>query len=142
MSLPARKFQPVHEPERLPSRRPVRTVPPSSHRNRVRSSRASGRRRVHVGFVIFASVVLTLMVAGVVAMNALLDQRTFQITALQRDVSSLQGRDRALVEQAAALDAPGRLGTWARSHGLVMPEQGAVVILDVPGQGPATGGRP
>jgi 2-polyprenyl-6-methoxyphenol hydroxylase-like FAD-dependent oxidoreductase len=87
-------------------------------------------------------VVLTLMVAGIVALTALLDQRTFQITALQQQVSSFQSRDRVLTEQAAALDAPGRIGIWARRHGLAAPPQGAVVILDVPGQGPASGGRP
>jgi hypothetical protein len=140
MSQPARKLNAPSRtgpPARRPSSAPVRKAGSSEgSANR----RSPAKRRVHFGFAIFAALVIALMIGGVVAMNAMLDQRAFRISALQQQVSDLQTRGALLTEQAAALDAPGRLGEWARTHGLTMPPQGDVVILGASPRASSGGG--
>jgi cell division protein FtsL len=138
--VPARK--PSREPARKPSPEPARRAaagrPPAAPRS---NRHAVGKsRRVHLGFAIFSAVAIVAMIGGVVAMNAMLDQRAFRITALQQQVSGLQVRGRVLTEQAAALEAPGRIAEWAGAHGLVMTPQGAVVVLGSTSQRPSASG--
>ena len=80
-------------------------------------------------------LVVTVLIVGVVTLNALLAQTAFQMQAEQDRVETLQRDAVLLTEQAARLSSPGVVATWARRHDMVTPAPGEVHILRVPGSG-------
>ena len=80
-------------------------------------------------------LVVTVLIVGVVTLNALLAQTAFQMQAEQDRVETLQRDGVLLTEQAARLSSPVVVATWARRHDMVTPAPGEVHILRVPGSG-------
>jgi hypothetical protein len=80
-------------------------------------------------------VVVTVLIVGVVTLNALLAQAAFQMRAEQDRVQTLQRETVRLTDEAARLSSPGVVATWARQHDMVTPAPGEVHILRVPGSG-------
>ena len=77
-------------------------------------------------FASFMCLVVTVLIVGVVTLNALLAQTAFQMQAEQDRVATLQ-RDAVLpTEQAARLSSPVVVATWARRprHGDAGPRRG------------------
>ena len=52
---------------------------------------------------------------------------------MTEQVRVLTDERRTLVNDVARLSSPSRIGTWARGAGLVHPESGDVVVLQVDG---------
>lgn len=129
MSAPARSMQaPAHRPA-LPQRpRPTNKVQPA------RPTHVSAGRRVkprhRIGFALFASTLVGLMVFGLVAMNALLAQSSFYIGDLSKRVDALSQEHLRLTREAATLSAPDRIASWAHRHGMRPPDE--IHILHVP----------
>jgi cell division protein FtsL len=93
-----------------------------------------------MAFLLFSGAVVSILVMGLVALNALLVQTTYRMQAVQQNVQDLSDRHVQLEEAAASLSSPERVAAWAARHQMVMPEPGATVILRVPGNGWGTGG--
>jgi len=109
-----------------------------SHKRAPRSRTAvpaPRRVRHHVGFAVFASLLIGGMVIGLVTLNALLAQTSFRIDDLQTKLDGLADRHTVLTRQAAHLSAPGRIADWARRNGMRLPDD--IEFLHVP----ATAGR-
>lgn len=111
-TLPARKPRPAPA---VPSRRPA-------PQRKATPSRRS-RSRHHVGFAILAGTILTLMVIGIVTLNALLAQASFRLQALETRITGLSERRLTLELEVARLSSPGRIAEWASVHGMELPEQ-------------------
>jgi hypothetical protein len=80
-------------------------------------------------------VVVTVLIVGVVTLNALLAQAAFQMQASQDRVQTLQRETVRLTDEAARRSSPVVVATWARRHDMVTPAPGEVHILRVPGSG-------
>jgi hypothetical protein len=106
-------------------------VGPAERVARTNGLAAAKRKRHHLGFVLFASVVLGLLVLGLVTLNAFVAQSSFRIDHLQARVDAQAQRYQALERQAARLSAPGRIAAWARRHAMRSPED--ISVLHVPG---------
>ena len=122
-------------------RAPGRPRRPAEQRPRTRSNAASAspaartsarRVRHHVGFTVFASVVIGAMVVGLVALNAVLAQTSFRIDDLDAKLADLTDRNTVLTRQVADRSAPGRIADWAARHGMRLPDD--IHILLVPGR--------
>jgi len=85
---------------------------------------------------VFAGVVVTLLVVGIVAVNALLAQTAFHMREAEARDADLRRATVQLTEEAARLSSPAVVATWARRHGMVTPPAGSVHVLQVPGSGP------
>lgn len=126
MSVPVPRATPSSAPEPFPSgeapgrSRPVR--PPSREAAPAPAITTRRRRRHHVGFAIFATVVLGSMVLGIVSLNALLAQQSFRIDEAERRIEALQTEYLDLVHEQARLSAPGRIAAWARRNGMRLPD--------------------
>jgi cell division protein FtsL len=83
---------------------------------------APRRKRHHVGFAIFATVVVGSMVLGIVTLNALLAQQSFRIDEAERRIDALETEQLDLVHEQARLSAPGRIAAWARRNGMRLPD--------------------
>jgi hypothetical protein len=90
---------------------------------------------VHLGFLAFAGVVVTVLVVGVVALNALVAQTAFHMRAAEDTLSDLRRTGVQLTDDAARLSSPVVVAAWARHHQMVTPAAGEVHILRVPGSG-------
>ena len=78
------------------------------------------------------------MVLGLVALNALLAQTSFKIDDLQERVEKLSQSYDQRAYEAARLAAPRRI--WQAAHDLgLMPPEGGVQVLPVPGPGSKVG---
>lgn len=137
MSVPARQI-PLRAPhpgvpERrpIPERRPSPQGRPSAPAQRARRS----RRRVHMGFLALTGVVATVLIVGVVALNAFLAQAAFQMRSAEGRLEELRRDQLRLTDQAARLSSPVLVAAWARQHGMVTPASGEIHILRVPGSG-------
>ena len=142
MSLPAREAerwitpapQPTHRravaPARAPATRPPIPNPPHPHRR--------GRRGHHPAFWVFAAVVVSAMVVGLVSVNAMRVDAAYRTRSVAEQVRLLTDERRTLVNDVARLSSPSRIGTWANRQGLVSPAAGDVVILQVPGTSGST----
>jgi cell division protein FtsL len=147
VSQPARRLV---EPSAAPSRRPSTPTTPRSAlpartpaarpRANPPQPRARARRGHHPVFWLFAGGVVSVLVMGLVAVNALLVQTTYRMQSVQAQVKTLSDRHVQLQEEAASLSSPQRVADWAREHQMVMPGPGATVILRVPGNGWGSGG--
>jgi cell division protein FtsL len=98
---------------------------------------AARRKRHHLGFVLFAAVVVGLLVLGLVTLNAFVAQSSFRIDHLHARVDEQSQRYLSLERQAAHLSAPGRIAAWAGRHAMRTPDE--ISVLHVPG--PRDAGR-
>lgn len=128
MSLPARRAMPSAAPEPFPvgdapERRPAeRSTRPSGRGAAAPATTTRRRRKHHLGFAVFAAVVLGSMVLGIVSLNALLAQQSFRIDDAERRIEALQTERLDLVHEQARLSAPGRIAGWARRNGMRLPD--------------------
>lgn len=133
MSVPARRASaPAPSPTPRPAPRPTPRTPKPVSTPAIQRQR---RPAFHPGFLLFATVVLTLLVTGVVVLNVLLAQQAFQVRTLRASITSQQSKGVTLTERVAALSAPDRVQEWAVAHGMVTPPD--VFVLPVRG---ASGG--
>ena len=93
---------------------------------------AARRKRHHLGFVLFAAVVVGLLVLGLVTLNAFVAQSSFRIDHLQARVDEQSQRYLALERQAAHLSAPGRIAAWAGRHDMRTPDEISVLHVSRP----------
>jgi cell division protein FtsL len=144
---------PVHAPVA-----PRRTAPtggrPAERVVRTNGAAAAKRKRHHLGFVLFAAVVVGLLVLGLVTLNAFVAQSSFRIDHLRARVDEQSQRYQALERQAAHLSAPGRIAAWALRHAMRTPEDISVLHVSGPhssaqasgprvaGAGGASAGKP
>ena len=138
MSLPARQM-PAPSPRPTPARAPAPTRAPAPSRapapGRAPTPRVRRRPRVHMGFIALSGVLITALVVGLVALNAVLAQTAFHMNAAQEHLSDLRRANVRLTEEAARLSSPEVVATWARRHRMVTPAVGEVHVLHVPGSG-------
>ena len=142
MSLPAREAegwstptpQPIRRravaPARAPATRPPIPNPPHPHRR--------ARRGHPPAFWVFAGVVVSAMVVGLVSLNAMRIDAAYKTRLVTEQVRLLTDERRTLVNDVARLSSPSRIGSWAHGQGLVSPAAGDVVILQVPGTSGST----
>jgi hypothetical protein len=139
MSLPAREAERwistppeptprrAINPARPPATRPPVPNPPRPHRRT--------RRGHHTAFWVFTAMILSLLVVGLVSVNAMRVDAAYRSRSLGEQVRILRDEQRTLMNDVAHLSSPSRVGTWAHRRGLVHPAAGDVVILQVPGAG-------
>jgi cell division protein FtsL len=134
MSVPARTLTPsavpAPQPHREPSARPVAARPRPST---VAQTRPRARHWRHPAFFLFAGVVVSVMVMGLVALNAMLVQTTYRMQTVRQQVFDLSEEQIQLTDQVASLSSPESVARWAHLNGLTMPEPGDTIILPVPG---------
>lgn len=130
MSVPARRVV-DHAPELRPAER--RTAPRPSLPRAVPERHP--RRGLHARYLVFTGVVVSALIVGVVALNALLAQAAFGTRAAQARLDVLRSEQVRLIEEAARSSSPVVVATWARRHGMVTPGPGEVHVLRVPGTG-------
>jgi hypothetical protein len=101
------------------------------------STPPQGRRRPRRGhctaFWLLAAALVSAMVIGLVAVNALSVQTTYHMHQYQQEVSDLAAQQIELTDRIAALSAPGRVAAWALANGMQVPGPGDTVVLRVPG---------
>ncbi|MGH2724199.1 MAG: hypothetical protein ACRDI0_08010 [Actinomycetota bacterium] len=124
MAVPARHVRPA--PARRPPA-PRRGARPSSA-GRVPARPA--RRRRWVPFLVVSAVMVGSMVMGLVSMQALVAQRSFDVQDLEQRAGELATDYTYLRRELAELSNPGRIEAAARKAGLVLQEQ--VEVLEVP----------
>ena len=117
-------------PATRPLARPRRSSPPL----RVVKAPSVGRRRAR--FVIAAGAVTAVLLFGVVTLQALVSQQSFDIQRAQNRVTELRQRADDLHLQVAGLSAPERIAKEAARLGMVLPEE--VHALSLPAARPAT----
>lgn len=88
-----------------------------------------------MGFLALTGVVVTMLIVGVVALNAFLAQAAFQMRSAEGRLEELRGDQLRLTDQAARLSSPVLVAAWARQHDMVTPAPGEIHILRVPGSG-------
>jgi len=142
MSVPARAIgssaQPAAEPQPQRAPKPTRAPAPRPGAPRPRTSTAAkpkplARRWRHPAFFLFAGFVVSVMVMGLVALNAMLVQTTYGMQTVRQQVVDLSGQQVQLKDQVASLSSPENVAKWARVHQLTMPAPGDTIILPVPG---------
>jgi cell division protein FtsL len=84
-------------------------------------------------FWCFTAGLLSVLLLGLVALNALLIQTTYRVQDVQQQVRDLADHQVRLSNDAAELSSPKRVADWAASQGMAMPRPGDTVILRVPG---------
>jgi hypothetical protein len=141
VSVPARQAA-VPAPELRPAERRAgprpsvaRAPAPARAPRRDPGPRRRPRRRVHAGYLVFTGVVVSALIVGVVALNALLAQAAFGTRAAQARLDVLRSEQVRLIDEAARSSSPVVVATWARRHGMVTPRPGEVHVLRVPGTG-------
>jgi cell division protein FtsL len=134
MSVPARTLPtpaPRTEPRRsrggaAPGRRPRSGIPEAP-----RGATATLRRaKHHLGFALFASTLVGLMVLAIVVLQVLLAQQSFRIDEAEQRVDVLAQERLQLMTEQATLSAPGRIAGWASRHGMRLPDD--IRILRAP----------
>lgn len=90
-------------------------------------------------FWLFSAGIVSVLIVGFVAVNALLVQTTYEMQSVSVQVQSLADQQVVLTNEAATLSSPERVAGWARTTGFEMPRPGDTVILRVPG---VLGGAP
>ena len=145
MSVPARALPAPGLPLRRPApagpdRRPLQ--PPSEEPRPSRpaspSRRAAARPRtsgVHLGFAVFAGLVVAGLLIVLVSLQVMLAQTSFHATELHARIAELSDRYEVMAAQAAQLSAPGRIAEWAATHGMVQADGSHTVILHIRGRG-------
>jgi cell division protein FtsL len=132
VSVPARSL-PLPAPAPRP-RRPAAPAPARTPGARTKATARPARRGLrHPTFLLFAAVVVSVMVMGLVALNALLVQTTYRMQTIRQEVSDLSDQQVQLTDQVARKSSPETVAKWARLHGMTTPLPGDTVILPVPG---------
>ena len=139
MSLPAPKVEgrPIATGtparHRTPPARPSTSSSGSSSASRGlgRGLGRSARPRFHMTFMVFSAAVVSLLVIGVVSLNALLVQTEYEIRSAQQQATRMLAEHEALVNEVARLSSPAKVASWARRQGMVVPRD--AVILPIPG---------
>ena len=104
--------------------RPLRSGAP-------RATPAIKRRNRHqLGFALFASTLVGLMVFAIVVVHVLLAQQSFRIDEAERRLEAIGQYHLELVRERATLSAPGRIAVWANRHGMRLPDD--IRILRAP----------
>lgn len=157
MSAPARKIQeppvrpvsvrtkpaPTRSPKPAPTKTPSRSAPSvrtTAARPRPTSPpqpRVRARRGFHLAFWIFSASVISLIVVGIVALNAMVVNTTYRMESAQQTLDDLQEQQKSLSIVVAERSAPSSIAEWAATQRLVRPNPQDVVVLKVPGAGPA-----
>jgi hypothetical protein len=129
MSTPARKLDPPKDRRpRTPTRHPAEADPRTA-RPATPPKRAAHKKH-HLGFAIFASTIVGLMVFAIVVLHVLLAQQSFRIDAAEARVDLLTQERLELVTEQATLSAPRRIAVWAARHGMRLPDD--IRILRAP----------
>lgn len=117
---------------RSPAPRPPRRTRPPSRRLRVVGTTAPRRSLGGVLCAVVAGFVLVTGIIGIVALNALAAEASFQAMELEEHISDLTLRHDNLVAEVAMLEAPARVREVATTRlGLIDPAQpGFLVIPD------------
>jgi len=110
---------------RTTAARPRPTSPPQP--------RVRARRGLHFAFWIFSAGVISVIVVGIVALNAMVVNTTYRIESAQQTLGDLQTQQKSLSTEVARLSSPSRIAEWAATRQMVMPDD--VVILRVEGAG-------
>jgi cell division protein FtsL len=134
MSVPARTLRsPAPQPTRAPQ--PAREPSPRPRPSTAPQTRARTRTRRwhHPAFFLFAGIVVSVLVMGVVALNAMLVQTTYRMQTVRQQVVDLSQQQVQLADQVASLSSPENVARWAKLHGLTMPKPGDTIILPVRG---------
>ena len=95
--------------------------------------RVRARRGFHLTFWIFSAVVISAIVVGIVALNAMVVNTTYRIESGQQTLGDLQTQQKSLSTEVARLSSPSRIAEWAAAQRMVTPAD--VVILRVAGVG-------
>jgi cell division protein FtsL len=155
VSAPARKLQerpvrptsvrtkpaPTPSTEPAPTKTPIRSAPSvrtTAARPRPTSPpqpRVRARRGFHLAFWVFSASVISMIVVGIVALNAMVVNTTYRMETAQRSLDDLQEQQAALSIDVATLSAPSHIEEWAKSQWMVRPNPQNVVVLKVPGGG-------
>jgi cell division protein FtsL len=77
--------------------------------------------------------VVSLIVVGIVALNAMVVNTTYRMETAQQTLADLSAQQKSLSTEVARLSSPSRIADWAASQKMVMPDD--VVILRVAGVG-------
>ena len=91
------------------------------------------RRGLHFAFWIFSAGVISVIVVGIVALNAMVVNTTYRIESAQQTLGDLQTQQKSLSTEVARLSSPSRIAEWAAAQRMVTPAD--VVILRVAGVG-------
>ena len=75
-------------------------------------------------------MIVSLLVIGVVSLNALLVQTQYQIRSTQREATQALALHEALVNDVARLSSPARVAAWARRHGMVAPKDAVILPIE------------
>jgi hypothetical protein len=157
VSVPARKIQepPVRpasvrtKPAPTPSPKPATTKTPPRSAPSVRTPaarprptsppqpRVRTRRGFHLAFWIFSASVISLIVVGIVALNAMVVNTTYRMESAQQALDDLQEQQKSLSIVVAERSAPSNIAGWAATQRFVRPNPQDVVVLKVPGAGAA-----
>jgi hypothetical protein len=111
---------------RTPSVRPRPTSPPQP--------RVRARRGFHLAFWIFSASVISIIVVGIVALNAMVVNTTYRMESAQQVLDDLQAQQKSLSITVAERSAPANIEAWAKTQRFVHNPQN-VVVLRVPGVG-------
>lgn len=145
MSAPARKLQGPPSPQvplreaPAPNKTPTRSAPTArttAARPRPTSlplSRVRARRGFHLVFWVFAASVVSVIVVGIMALNAMVVNTTYRMESAQQALGDLHEQQKSLSTEVARLSSPSRIAEWAATQQMVMPDD--VVILRVAGVG-------
>ena len=137
MSVPARALPvpgvpPNRRAHQPPSEEPRPSRPASPSRRAAARPRTSG---VHLGFAVFAGLVVAGLLVMLVCVQVMLAQTSFHASELHDRIAQLSEQYEVMSAQAAQLSAPGRIAEWALAHGMVQADGSHTVILHVAGRG-------
>jgi hypothetical protein len=115
---------------------PLEVAPATTFRVKLRviSRSVTQSRAPGMPFIIFASVLVTLAVLGLVVLRVMVDQASFRVDDLQTRMAQQQANLTELRYQDSLQEAPGRISTLAGQLGLV--PAGTPQILAGPGAPP------
>ena len=134
---PARKPAPQRRPTPGPKRTGVsRSGAPNGLASGARRRSAPRQHKGTIAFVVVMAVIVTAMVLGLVALQALLAQESFRIDDLQSRVTYLTQLHQEAGLAVARLSSPSRIATEARDVGMGLPADG-IQVLHVPTGPPA-----
>jgi len=153
VSAPARKLErPPVRPTSVrtkpaPSKEPASTKIPTRSAPSVRTTaarprptsppqpRVRARRGFHLAFWIFSASVISMIVVGIVALNAMVVNTTYRMESAQQALDDLQDQQKSLSIVVAERSAPSNIAVWAATQQMVRPDPQDVVVLKVQGAG-------
>ena len=96
--------------------------------------RIAGRRLIpqRVAFFVGAVVVVSVLVLGIVSLQAVLSETSFEMRELSRKATQLQSEYSRLKLQVAELSSPERVAREARSLGLMIPSRVRTLSVALP----------